>query len=130
MSREWDPLRVRPLELDDVEPVTVPTLRLESGSGPLTAVPLYTLTLLTLGIVPSRTPHEHVVAGLLLLPEKPPQTMIWSVEEPLFAWLPLLPITPFWAAWRGSAAGSTPDPWKIAAQDLRAMLAGAAEDTR
>lgn len=112
-----------------VEPVTVPTLRLTS-EWYSTAVPPYVLTLFTLGIWPTRTPLEEIVLGQLLLPEQPPQFMFWSVKEPLFMWLPLLPLTPFWAVWRETSAGETPDVWKIAAQDLRAMLAGAAEDTR
>ena len=122
--------RLMTLRLDEVEPVTVPTLRLGSGAGPLTAVPNYLLTFFTLGLWPTRTPQEHSVVGLLLLPDQPPQRMIWSAHEDLFAWLPLLPITPFWAAWRGTSAGAVPDPWQLAAQDLRAMLADAAGSSR
>ena len=106
----------------DIPPVTVPTLRIACANGPMTAVPPYALTFFTLGIVPTKTPHVEKVVALLCLPGRPPRLMTWAVHEDLFAWLPLLPITPFWAAWRETSAGEVGSPLPLAARDLRALL--------
>lgn len=109
--------------------MTVPTLRIAYASGPMMALPRYSLTIFTLGIIPTKTPSIEKIVALPCLPGRPSRLMSWAVHEDPFAWLPRRSVTPFWAAWRVTPAGEVGSPLPLAARYLRALLSRTGGDS-
>lgn len=116
---EEDP-DVRPPE----GPVEVPTIVVRRQIGPLTAVPPYLLTWVTLGLWPTITTTGAGVQVTILLPGREAVVHRWRREEDLFSWLPVLPLTPFWLIWRATPWGD-PDPEEHVIEDLPNLVRAA-----
>lgn len=106
----------------DPTAVEVPTLVVRSMFGPMSAVPPYVITLVSLGLFPTVTDHHVEEAATLCRPGRVPLTFRWRREEQLFMWLPALPLTPFWGVWRLTPPGAYPSPRSLLLEDLPALV--------